>query len=95
MHLQAMRDLPPCERLVGLNTGGWLSYTTLAKHLRELGVVRAKPWVLIAAGCVEVCCWNHNPDDFNGGRRFRINRDKLLAFDAEARLGQVGARWWR
>jgi hypothetical protein len=78
--------LPACQRKKGLRQGGWGNYTTLGNKLRKLGV-QGKPWIFIAHGFVEVCCREHNPNDFDDKRKFRVvDEPGLLSYDADCRL---------
>lgn len=79
--------VPACQRMTSINAGGWVRYGRVQKQLLDMGI-KAKVWVLVSMGHVEVCCRNHDPDNFDDHRKFRIvDRGALEALDAERRLG--------
>lgn len=79
--------LRACQRTSGLRAQGWTTYKVLLGKLRKLGL-QGKLWVYVGVGFIEVCCPNHDAKNFDAGRKFRIkDKDALLAYDTELRLG--------
>lgn len=91
----AVADIPPCRRTIGVRCYGWVGYATMVAKLRAMGI-RGKLWVLVGLHLLEVCCDQHNPNDFDGKRKFRVvDRDALLAYDTAMRLGSWKGESWK